>query len=237
MPDNDISSSQSPKPRSAATLPRVFQAITGEELRQLIVKEIEMKMDQDPHFQRHLTYPLVSFAFRVNISAYPMEPPEIELKGKARYHRSHPSDDKKFMEEVEAREPEKVVVAGELNIDAPAEGGLAPDEARERAGLPVTSPQRVSVSRNLVTAADVVTIPPRAPDTTLEAVQSGLGTAEAERLAKHRAQQAELAAQPVRNRPGASPNFARSVDLQTRVNPDTDQPGVARVEDNIGSRQ
>jgi hypothetical protein len=203
----------------------VFQALDGTELKRIILAEVQRSLDNDAHFKRHLTYPLVSFAFSVVISAYPMEPPEFQVQGRAKYQRaSVPAD----------VEPEVIAVKGELNIDAPAEGGLAPDEARERANIATTEPTRVPVGKGAVSVVDQQVAP--TGGTTQEKIEDAAALAsgspspsQLKRLADQRNPARNN--QPPRNRAGASPNFARSVNLTTRAEPGND--GTARVDENI----
>ncbi len=95
---------------------KLFQAIDGTELRQLILVEIAHKIDNDMRFRRHLTYPLVSFAFNIVVSAYPMEPPEFKVSGKVPYKRAVlPTDG----------EPEVITVKGRAEYRRAPAGGRA----------------------------------------------------------------------------------------------------------------
>ena len=180
-------------PNSTAP-PRVFQALNGAELKDIILKKIAQEFDANPRFRPHLTFPLVSFGFRVHITAYPMEPPSIDVAGTGKVG---------DQEGVDLDHPVESEMMGSVHIDAPRDGGLTPDEAREQADLPVTRPEIVSHGgRNYV--ADVpdrpVEIPP--PPTP----------------------------EPF-NRKEASPNVGRSVDIRTRAS--GSGPGVARVDESI----
>lgn len=210
--------------QTPSTADRVFQAIDGTELRRIILAEIERVIDLDPKFKRHLTYPIFSFSFNIAISAYPMEPAEFKVVGK--YKRvvpgaELPPDDTPF---------DIIKVAGELNVDAPAEGGLAPDEARERAGIPVTTPTRASVGKSGQIVVDQASMPPTPILDDAAVLASGTPSPnQMERLRHERA--GGNTGQP-KNRPEASPRFARSVDLANNAAPDG-----ARVDDNIGTRK
>jgi hypothetical protein len=211
-----------------STAERVFQAIDGTELRKIILAEIDRAMEQDSKFKRHLTYPVFSFAYNIVISAYPMEPAEFKVAGK--YKRV--SAGAEIPTDVE---PESIKVAGELNVDAPAEGGLAPDEARERAGLAVPTPTRAQVGKGAQVTVDegrLASPPDDAADTVEDpaALASGTPTpTQMQRLQKQRDGQGGKA-EP-HNRPEASPRFARSVNLKTPAEPDG-----ARVDDNVTGR-
>lgn len=205
---------------------RVFQAISGTELAEIIGREITRQCLALPQFRHHLTYPLCSFAANIVVTAYPMDPGEFQVKAKGEFKCAAaaklPADAK----------PEIVTVAAELNIDAPAEGGLAPDEARARVGLPVSAPTRTPTG-----TVD-------APDATLSKTEDPAVIASAtpsQRQAKALADQRHQPSQPSqpppqtnssvpRNRAGASPRMARSVDLTTAATEDA--PSV-RVDENV----
>lgn len=217
MPNN-LTSQQSSQERP-------FQAIDGTELKAIVLAEIAKVMDKDSKFLRHLTYPVFSFAFNIVIHAYPMEPPEFNVEG--RYRRAPAAD-----EIAPKGDPERIELEGRLDVDAPAEGGLAPDQARERAGLPVPMPAHASLGKSGTMTVDsrlppmpiddrpsTAPVPPVADGAVIAGGQ--VSAADAARLRKSR--------EP-HNRPGASPNFARSVDLATRAAPEG-----PRVDDNIGT--
>lgn len=207
---NNLTSQQSSQERP-------FQAIDGTELKRIILSEISKQMDKDSKFLRHLTYPVFSFAFNIVIHAYPMEPPEFNVEG--RYRRAPAAG------EIPKGDPEHIELEGRLDVDAPAEGGLAPDQARERAGLSVPMPAHAQLGKSGTMTVDSREPMPDLgdkPRTDPATIASGQVSAEdAARLRRSR--------EP-KNRPGASPNFARSVDLATRAAPEG-----ARVDDNIGT--
>lgn len=219
-----------------STAPRVFNAVNGTELKAIILAEIKRMLDEDSRFATHLTYPVFSFAFHIKLARYPGEPRELEVEG--RYRRV-------TTEDIPTGEPEQLDLKGSLAVDAPAEGGLAPDEARERAGLPVTVPTRVPVGKSGVSTVDAApATSEKKPTVNImdddpAVLAGGHPSANAvKRLENERkglnadgSPRDKKPAEP-KNRPEASPNFARSVDLQTRVNPDG-----ARVDDNIGTRR
>lgn len=211
---------------------RVFQAINGAELADIIANEIKRACLVDAHFRAHLTYPLVSFAANIVVTAYPMDPGEFLLKTKGEFRRASAS-----ALAADAK-PEVVTLAAELNIDAQNpggpemnNGGLTADEARAHAGLPVTAPTTIRIGAGQSTTADV-------PDPTLAASANTPRPATKPASASTPASVPTPAPAPAsksappRNRAGASPNFARSVDLTTHP---TEAEGVqsVRVDENM----
>jgi hypothetical protein len=215
---------------------RPFQAIDGSELRRIILAEVERAIEADQKFRRHLTYPVFSFAFNIVIHAYPMEPPEFNVEG--RYRRAPESG------EIPKGDPDRIELEGRLDVDAPAPGGLAPDEARERANIPVPMPAHAPLGKSgTMTVDEPQTKASEKREDKLDdpaAIASGqTSPTAAKRLAEERkggvkppspSPPPSPAPNEPRNRPGSSPNFARSVDLATRAAPDG-----TRVDDNIGT--
>ncbi len=139
----------------------------------------------------------------------------------------------------------------------PQEGGLAPDEARERGGLPLPERKHVSVGKgaasitsdvpNYGTATEIPKFDPSSPaadvaekidprDLVYDPVAVASGQASPSRMrpatARNPNPTAPTGPNVLKNRAGSSPNFARSVDLKTRASGDSDE-GVARVDENI----
>lgn len=99
---------------------RLHNALTGKELKDMILKEVSAHMDQDSYFRGHLTYPNVHFKWQLTVRSYPNNPPEFgnELEEHAVV------DDWK-------RDPLQMVKEGVLENSQDIE---SPDKARE--GLP-----------------------------------------------------------------------------------------------------
>lgn len=114
---------------------KLFNALNGLELREIILKQVTKALDDDWHFRRNLTYPIVRFKFRLDIHAYPQDPPEFDVETEAAM-----SIDPEFQPEVVDGVPigqEHIELAGGAKIEAP-------DKAREESGLPVPSPERAA---------------------------------------------------------------------------------------------
>ena len=107
---------------------RLFNALTGREVKAIILREIAKAMDQDEQFASHLTYPLIEWDWTVNLRAFAQENSEFKTEASGKITVSQP-------------EPVTVQLAGARSVtksdDHPE--GQAPDEARREAGLPVTS--------------------------------------------------------------------------------------------------
>jgi hypothetical protein len=96
---------------------RLHNALTGKELKEMILKEVSAHMDLDSYFRGHLTYPNVHFKWQLVVRSYPNEPPEFknELEQAARV------DDWQ-------RDPLQMVKEGTLESEHEID---APDKARE----------------------------------------------------------------------------------------------------------
>lgn len=111
---------------------RPFNALNGAELKALVLKEVREAIDRDFHFQEQLTYPVVTFAFKLAVTAFPCDPPGFTIESAATL------EDKNAPKPV--NRPESAEASGNVNVDAPNDAGLTPDQARRRAGLPVPLP-------------------------------------------------------------------------------------------------
>ena len=111
---------------------RVFNALNGQELKDLILSEIRKQLDADPRFESHLTYPVVEWESVTKIDAYPVADAhmEIETKGSVGTEEAVEKARKK-------QTAEKIVVKSARKIGPE---GQAPDEARAEVGLPVMVP-------------------------------------------------------------------------------------------------
>lgn len=61
----------------------LFNALTGKEARQAIINEIVRALESDSEFREHLTFPRVSWKWRLEMDIYPRTPPEkiVEVSG------------------------------------------------------------------------------------------------------------------------------------------------------------
>jgi hypothetical protein len=49
---------------------RVYSAIDGTELKEIILQELRKQMEEDTDFRQHIAYPQVRFTFRLDIEVY-----------------------------------------------------------------------------------------------------------------------------------------------------------------------
>ena len=61
----------------------VFNALNGKEAKQAILNEVTRALDTDSEFREHLTFPRVSWNWRLEMKIYPRTPEEkvVEVKG------------------------------------------------------------------------------------------------------------------------------------------------------------
>lgn len=106
-----------------------YNALNGRELRAILLKEIADAFDQIHDFTSEaVTFPVVRWQFNLKLDCYPREPQTIDVqKAGARIATEATS------EEMTSTQPYELQGANAVG----AEGMLAPDQAREQAGLPV----------------------------------------------------------------------------------------------------
>ncbi len=109
---------------------RLFNALNGQELKKIIMQQVEKAIDEDFHFRRHLTYPIVSFDWKLVVSAYPLQPPEFRVAAE------HDVVAAPEGEEIPVPAPEQIGTF-ELGDSSKIE---APDAAREASGQAVPEP-------------------------------------------------------------------------------------------------
>lgn len=56
---------------------RLFHALNGEELREVILNEFKTRLEKSQFLQSHLTYPKVTYKVEVTIDSYPMSTPAV----------------------------------------------------------------------------------------------------------------------------------------------------------------
>lgn len=112
---------------------RVFNALNGTEVKEIILAEIRKAMEGDEQFQKHLTYPKVIWEWKLRVEAHPSQPSEFSQEAQGEVA-------------VRPAEPEVVVFQGHRTVTkSTAEPEAeAPDEARTAAGLPVPTPVKTS---------------------------------------------------------------------------------------------
>jgi hypothetical protein len=106
-----------------------YNAITGRELKAILLREIESAMNEVFDFTSDaITLPVVRWTWNIRCDVYPRTPQTIELERVG----SRISTDA-TPEEMTSTQPYEMQGANAIG----ASGMLAPDEAREQAGLPV----------------------------------------------------------------------------------------------------
>jgi len=111
---------------------RLFNALNGAEVKEIILADIRRAMEDDMQFQKHLTYPKVEWTWQLTVKASPTEPPQFRQQAEGEIT-------------VKQAEPEVTVLSGGRSVTKSAEqaDAQAPDEARRDGGLPVPSPTKI----------------------------------------------------------------------------------------------
>lgn len=127
---------------------KAFNGLNGRELAKILVVELERALNADTRFSQHLTYPLVSWQWKISIKAYPNEPPEfqVEIGPKSIGYPEAANS----LAEVE------INLGASREVTAPV--GETADSARRDAGIPVPSPRTVKGpggNRMVVDAPDI----------------------------------------------------------------------------------
>jgi hypothetical protein len=112
---------------------RIYNALSGDEVKQLILKEIEQAFDQVADFRPSVAFPVVRWNFTCALSVYPRDPQDIAIQKVG----AHVSTDATPEEMTNTTD---VILEGQNAVGA--QGMLAPDQAREEAGLPVPTLRR-----------------------------------------------------------------------------------------------
>lgn len=130
----------------------IFNALSGPELKAVILAAIAKKLDDTGEFGGHMAYPWVSYTFKVGIVAYPKQAMNAEPGIVA--EQADPVDYGKFPSNAEAPEPATITqVTGSDVIDTP-------DKARLDADLPLPT-MAVGLGGVIV---DKLIVPPPAPE-------------------------------------------------------------------------
>jgi hypothetical protein len=108
-------------------MPRLFNALTGEELKKVILAAVERKLESDHRFRANITYPILKFDLQFKLECYPLDPPLAEI---------HLGESYEAPLELEAQLGEKQTLEFGLRADVDA-----PDALREGFGLPVPKPR------------------------------------------------------------------------------------------------
>ena len=111
---------------------RVFNALNGQELKDLILADIRKELDADPRIESHLTFPVVEWTWELKIDAYPVAEPHMEIEAKGSVGTEEAVEKAR-----KAQTAEKIIVKGTRKVSPE---GQAPDEARAEVGLPISVP-------------------------------------------------------------------------------------------------
>lgn len=137
---------------SAPAANRPFNALNGLEIKKAILADITNHMNADTRFSQHLSYPLVSWKFALDVDAFPPEIGSFTTKtqGKLSSDNPRPIDD-------EEEEAEHIHIEGGRSVMAPVEGQTA-DAVRRDTRQQVPSPKVVqgpAGSRSMVETSPV----------------------------------------------------------------------------------
>jgi hypothetical protein len=178
---------------------RPFSALSGQEIKKIILNEIERNLEADYRFKNHLTYPMVSWKWVFAAKVYPSEQPDIRVE----LDKTLKSPG--LAEPFTGFDPIEITIESERTVAAPAAGQTA-DAARRDAGLEVPAPRIVRGRSNTRFVVD-------APDIPIASQNEPAKPAEVETSSTARAVNR---ARESKTTPAAP---ARSVAIRTRANP------------------
>lgn len=118
----------------ANPLPRVFNALNGEEVRKIIISDIEKHLSGDADFRQHLTYRSIEYVFELRMRVTTTEPRQVKATLKSGRQQVDPASKEEI---AGASSIEKSVLSGQ-EIDSRVK---APDRIREESGLHIPRPQ------------------------------------------------------------------------------------------------
>ncbi len=182
-----------------STVARPFSALSGQEIKRIILADIERNLDADYRFKNHLTYPLVSWKWVLAAKVYPSEAPDIRVE----LDRTLKSPG--FTEPFTGFDAVDVTIESERTIAAPAAGETA-DSARRSVGIEVPAPRIVRGPSNTKMVVD-------APDIPIASQNEPAKLAEVESTPTARAVNRARESKTIPAAP------ARSVAIRTRANP------------------
>ena len=114
---------------------KLYNALTGQELKKLIIDEVTRELDSDSKFRNILTYPNVHFRWQLVVRSYPNEPPEFNKEIEQSLHTEDFNQDP--LQEVDERvyeggqaieQPDKI---REEAVLTGAQKGAAPPSSKE----------------------------------------------------------------------------------------------------------
>lgn len=116
---------------------RVFNAIDGEELRKIILRDLDKELSMDGDFRQHVTYPVVEWTWKLTMKVISRDKPvERDLSGKII------QADPETKLSIVIPDDEKPRVLSVQSSRAIGEK-VAPDKVREQAKMPVSVPTKV----------------------------------------------------------------------------------------------
>jgi len=107
---------------------RVFNALTGAEVKAIILKEIGRAFDEVSDFRPVVSFPVCRWTWDLKLDVYPRDPPTIELQKSGAHVATDATPE-------EMTSTQAIELKGQNAVGAV--GMQAPDQAREEAGLPV----------------------------------------------------------------------------------------------------
>jgi len=182
-----------------STVARPFSALSGTEIKKIILSEIERNLEADYRFKNHLTYPLVSWHWVLAAKFYPSEQSEVHVELEKTL--KSPGVPTPAVDDPHI----KIEISSERIVAAPTAGETA-DSARRSAGLEVPSPRIVKGpdhTKIIVDAPDIPIAGQNEPPKPVEVTESAV------------ARTVNRAREP-KSIPMAP---ARSVAVRTRANP------------------
>jgi len=108
----------------------LFNALNGKEAKQAIINEVSRALDNDSEFREHLTFPRVSWSWKLEMHIYPRTPEEKIVEAKGEVIQVERDENGNLMPVVDEKESHTKVVLQ----SAPREV-VAPDAVREAEGL------------------------------------------------------------------------------------------------------
>ena len=117
---------------------RPFNALNGLEIKKSILNQISRQLDADTRFSHHLTYPRISWAWKLAIDIFPNDTDkkfESQTDGTI-------LPPKPRQEDFTGVEPERVILEDHVTVAAPV-AGITADQQRRDAGIPVPVLKRV----------------------------------------------------------------------------------------------
>ncbi len=143
---------------------RPFNALNGLEIKKIILAEIDRHLSQDYRFAQHLTYPVVTWAWKLAVNAYPMDSGQFQVEIGPKVAKAPGAE-----MPAEGAESVEIDFTGGKNV---APTAMTPDAARRGAALPVSTPRAVpgpEGKRMIVDAPVIATGSAQAPVETSEA--------------------------------------------------------------------